>query len=284
MKKFLLLSAVLTVAACAQAQVQYISPGKAYTFLSDTAATGADISYQWYRNGQPISGATGESYNLPASLAYGISIVFVRGAVSSTCPGETVYSNAFTVTFCDMFVGSTCWASANVNFPTMFAPRPDMYTAIYRWNLLTAWPAAGSVSGWSATSITDASWTVNPCPEGWRLPTHSEIIALNNSSTPAGGSWAGANTRGNAVPGRFFGSNHANCVLPNNMTNCIFLSAGGHRSYNDGALLIQGSDGRYWSDTQSSANLGYCLAFDNSTANPDVISDKMFGRNIRCVQ
>jgi len=62
------------------------------------------------------------------------------------------------------------------------------------------------------------------CPPGWRLPTQAEFEALVRT----GSTWVFANSgRGNQTAGRFFGPNHANCSLPDNMAGCIFLPASG---------------------------------------------------------
>jgi uncharacterized protein (TIGR02145 family) len=112
-----------------------------------------------------------------------------------------------------MTLGGVTWAATNVDDYQTFASRPDMYTKFYQWNRATAWAVTGSVSEWE-TTITDPAWTVNPCPAGWRLPTQADYQALLD----AGSTWANANTRDNAVAGRFYGPTHATCMLPSNIT------------------------------------------------------------------
>ncbi len=115
------------------------------------------------------------------------------------------------------------WAAVNVDDYRTFAARPDMYTKFYQWNRAKAWPAFDEVvAGFPAGPITDTVWTINPCPEGWRLPTADEGLALFEETD---NSWANAGKRGNAVVGRFFGPAHAECSLPDNMAGCIFLPA-----------------------------------------------------------
>ncbi len=138
------------------------------------------------------------------------------------------------------------WAAVNVDDFQTFAARPDMFTKFYQWNRSEAWPATGRISGWSDAEITDLKWTVNPCPDGWGLPTIAEWRALDRS----GSTWATANTRGNRVSGRFFGPKHASCSLPSDMNGCIFLPAAGYRSMDNGALAWQTRDGVYWSSSR----------------------------------
>jgi len=283
MTKLALLLAMLAAGNSAMAQLQAVLAGKAYNFSSTAEAEGSGtITYQWYRDGEPIAGANGLNYTVPGDLAYGTNVQFRRGAISNDCPGDPVYANTFLITFLEpLNVGGVDWAPFNVAAPNTFASRPDMYTPFYQWNRTTPWPAAGTtVVGWSTTSITDTAWTNNPCPPGWRLPTSNECTALSSS----GVTWAAANAKGNAVAGRFFGPNSSTCRLPGNMFNCIFVPSGGYRAYNTGSLTIQGTDGHFWSSTQYSSTEGYYYGFNNSANNPNNNREKATGFNIRCVQ
>ena len=171
------------------------------------------------------------------------------------------------------------WANANVDGFQQFAPRADMYTKFYQWNRATALSAAGNFGGgWHIVADTSHTWTINPCPEGWRLPTQSEFTALSN----AGSTWADADTRGNAVAGRFYGANHATASLPDNMASCIFLPAAGFSTY--GSLVNQGIGGYYWSATETNSNLGYYLFFHSTGNYSDHSGGKENGLSIRCVQ
>jgi uncharacterized protein (TIGR02145 family) len=174
------------------------------------------------------------------------------------------------------------WADTNVDSYQTFAPRPDMYTKFYQWNRATAYSATNPLTpAWNSTADQSATWTINPCPAGWRLPTHEEYQTLHN----AGSSWADANTRGNAVAGRFYGVNHASCTLPSNMNGCIFLPAVGNRQSSDGKLGYnsQGSEGNYWSNRQYDSDYGYCLRF-SSTSSSNSATTKAGGMPIRCVK
>jgi len=278
--KFALLLAVLAAGNSAMAQTkQELPAGLPYTF-SSTPATGGSITYQWFRDGQPIPGATEREYILPGYLAYGTNVEFECGVISSSCPGNVVYTNVVRVAF-GLKVGNVFWASVNVGSYQNFASRPDMYTEFYQWNKSQAWPATGDISNWNLTSISDPSWTVSPCPTGWELPTQAQYIALHNT----GSTWANANTRGNAVNGRFYGPNNASCTLPNNMFGCIFFPASGNRYYSTGSHMYQGINGYYWSSTKSgTATNGIYMSFGADNTTPNTNNFGAFGFNLRCVK
>jgi len=279
--KFALLLAVLVAGNSAWAQMLTVPPNEPYIFSNIApAGGGGTITYQWYRDGVAIPGATDSAYTLPAELAYGKNVEFKRGAVSSTCPHSVSYANSFFVTFCGLLLNDVCWAHVNVAQPRTFAAKPDMFTEFYQWNRLTAWSTTGTAIGWNATPDTSPTWTVNPCPAGWRLPTLQEFQELDN----VGSTWAFAYTRGNEVVGRFYGPNHALCtfVAGGSMDGCIFLSAGGYRD-SDGMLGLS-EQARYWSSTNYNSTSGYNLNFSSTNSNPNNASLKAPARSIRCVR
>ena len=293
-KTIALLLATLAAGNSAQAQEgRLVAADKSYIFSSTTDADGTgNITYQWFRDGVAIPNATGEIYVLPAYLAQGERVEFKRGAMSTTCAGNISYSNVFVVTFCKgLLVGSLCWADRNVDDYQTFAIRPDMYTKFFQWNRTMAWVATGSVTGWNSNADNSTIWTNNPCPAGWRLPAMTELLALHSGSVPVGGTWRGTDVRGNAVAGRFYGPNSADCSLPNNMDGCIFLPAGGYRG-SSGAIANQSTYGGVWSGTQASIasggqsgnTSGLTLYFNSSSGNLSDNSVKSSGFNVRCVR
>ena len=263
---------------------------QAYVLTGTDVPNGATV--QWYRNDVAIPGCTAPSCTVPAELCTGENVRFYRKVtVTSTDNATTVTFKGSTVSAAKCsdgngtMIGDLCWANRNVDDYQTFAEKPDMYTKFYQWNSSTALAATGSVSGWSSNNNRGDTWTINPCPAGWRLPTKEEFEALNN----AGGTWANANTwadantRGNAVKGRFYGANHTTCALPNNMSGCVFLPTSGYRLDTNGKLDYQGAAGYYWNSTEVSASMGWSLYF-HSTSSGTHRSNKGMGRSIRCVQ
>ena len=278
---------LLAVAAGNSAWAQqpvYAQQCKPYT-LTGTAAEGSgNITYQWYRNGQPIANANGKDYTMPPKQAYGEDVEFKRGVMSDGCPGKVDFSDAIRITFSGgLRVDTLCWAHTNVDAPNTFAPKPDMFTKFYQWNIPTAWSATDvTVVGWNPVPDESETWTFNPCPDGWRLPTQHEYQLLNNQGTV----WADAYTRGNAVAGRFCGPKYATCSLPNNMEKCIFLPAVGSRNKDTGTAYSLNIDGYYWTSTQSTTVSTNCLCMRFNAAGYNFADDffKTGARNIRCVQ
>jgi uncharacterized protein (TIGR02145 family) len=274
MTKTALLLAMLATGNRATAQTeQLLEAGQAYTFTNTTAAsgTGGSVSYQWYRNGIAINGATSATYSLPNYLAYGYRVEFKRAATSPGCDGWS-FSNFYVLTF-HLTVGGVKWMTTNVRDNKTCAERPDEYTEFFQWN-----------NGESGSTWTSAN---NPCPtspSSWRLPTQSELQALVNAGT---GTWADANTKGNAVAGRFVGSGHASCNLASNMASCLFLPAPGYKlpQTSGGSTVGTGTFGIYWSRTQNSSNTNNAYSLTvNSSSSSVGDSNKGGGMNVRCVQ
>ena len=283
--------AVATVSARAQTQVTLAPAGQAYTIINNVSASAINpVTYQWYRDNNPISGATGASYTVPAVFAYGDNVQFYRLAKTQDCIGDVEKkSNTFTITFtgyimpegCKLVVGGTCWADCNVDDLHTFATRADMNTKFYQWNRLTTYSVDNPLTpAWNGVADSSETWTNNPCPSGWRLPSPDEFQQLVN----AGSVWAETSTgRGNIVPGRFYGFNYATCKLPSNMSGCVFFPAGGYRS-SAGGTLYRPNESCYWSDMQYTKTQGYHLDFTSKSNDYTTASNKLMGALIRCVK
>jgi len=301
MTKKILLTAVAAaaIAVSVQAQTTQVNApaGQAYTIGNTAAATAANpITYQWYRNGSPIQGATGLSYTVPAAYAYGDNVQFYRLAKTMECSGEAEKpSNTISITFqgfstpagCNLVIGGTCWANANLTAIGVIGSQADAYDgAFFQWNRNVAYSASDPLSpAWNATADEATTWSFNPCPNDgitslWRLPTQAEYQQLHNSGT----TWVAAGQRGAINPGRFYGYAHTTCTLPSNMQGCVFLPASGYRSPTDGALTLRGTYGTGWSSTQSSSTNGYSIAFISSSSNPANENFKASGVPVRCVR
>lgn len=133
----------------------------------------------------------------------------------------------------------------------------------------------------NSTSPTDvispqqSSWNMarlyNPCPDGWKVPSEADFLALINS----GSSWG---TGPDGLKGRWFGPNHSG-----SKEGCVFLPASGHRNQNgqEGTRTIAGY---YWTttvQTQYSLALNFGSSYIVVSGNA---TSRVFGMSIRCVK
>ena len=146
----------------------------------------------------------------------------------------------------------------------------------YQWDVGSkSWETTSiSVSGWNGTNppTTNTSWieSNDPCPEGYRLPTKDEFVALKNETIQTnGGGW-------NA-------SDYGYKIFTSGNVKLEFLSVGLiHRS--GGYLLNQGTNGYYWASEQQDREYGYEMDFTNGNIRPSIVAYKSSGMNVRCVQ
>jgi uncharacterized protein (TIGR02145 family) len=134
-------------------------------------------------------------------------------------------------------------------------------------------PKDGVVSGWNTTGAANGSWadgskTANdPCPAGYRIPTKAQWdeVRANNTRTNLGTFNSSATNYGAGVK---FGTQ-------------LMLPAAGLR-YDDGALYYRGSDGFYWSSTESGNSDAWNMFFGSSGAFTGT-NPRTFGVSVRCV-
>jgi hypothetical protein len=130
-----------------------------------------------------------------------------------------------------------------------FTPAAAIHGAKYQWGRKT--PALtqaedqainGKVSGWYSGLPASDAWqdggkTDNdPCPPGWRVPTHLqwEGVVNNNPSNPIGKAWNGKDYI------------YYEALL---IGSSLLLPAAGRRDDSDGHLINRGVDGDYWDST-----------------------------------
>ena len=128
---------------------------------------------------------------------------------------------------------------------------------------------------WNSGTDSNPVKTENdPCPEGWRVPTYSELDELNKNYS----SWT---TDDNGQSGRWFsGPNSYTASVPQ-----VFFPAAGHRDYYAGNAYSRGYNGSYWSSRPDSGYAGG-LGFDFGSGYVDVCSNfgRAYGYSVRCVQ
>jgi len=180
-----------------------------------------------------------------ASIANGVVTANAAGTATITAKAgdKTATCTVSVIIPFSTIINGIKWATRNVGTtPKTFTTNPEDYGGYYDWN--------------EAQTV---------CPDGWRLPTKSEIESL----ITAGSTWT---PQGNK-DGRRFGDVNSN----------IFLPAAGQRR--DGSLDYVGQLGEYQSVSvyENDATKGYYLRFNSSGAGVSPIQKQGFKLSVRCV-
>ena len=164
------------------------------------------------------------------------------------------------------------WATRNVDAPGTFAAHPEDAGMYYQWNRKVGWsttdPMINSDGGttWDNSNPEGDSWEKanDPCPPGWRVPTHTELESLRS----AGSQW----TIVNGVGGCTFGSGNAS----------LFLPVAGYRYAGNGMLINVGIVGFCWGSTVT-GNSAYYMGFSSMDASINYDHYRNWGNSVRCV-
>ncbi|MDR1743349.1 MAG: Ig-like domain-containing protein [Dysgonamonadaceae bacterium] len=170
-------------------------------------------------------------------------------------------------------INGIIWATCNVDAPGAFAANPEDAGMYYQWNRKVGWsssdPKVNSNGGttWDNNRSTGTEWELanDPCPAGWRVPSHDELQSLIDA-----GSFG---TTQNGISGRIFG------IAP----NTVFLPIMGYRD-SLGFLMKVGSSGLYWSRTQYNSGEARLMAFNTELIDNTHGEASHYGFSVRCVK
>ncbi len=183
----------------------------------------------------------GRKYGHRYTTSYDESVPeIVEGPVSAADGQKEEYSNTFFISILEEYNYDWC------------SPQDDKL-----WN--------------SGTDSEPVKTEYDPCPEGWRVPTYSELWALRKNHS----SWT-INPEGQK--GYWFsGSVTYSSYVPQ-----IFFPAGGFLGCGDGVGHYRNSDGYYWSSAPYGTNAGTLYFFTDGV---DMYGHgRANGQYVRCVQ
>lgn len=152
----------------------------------------------------------------------------------------------------------------------------DKDTLFYRAGLGTDfakdWIQHGSDKFWNnGTEDAAVKGEFDPCPDGWRIPTATEIESISKGQRSS-------KVTVDGVPGYWFtGSVRYSESVPTK----IFLPSAGYRT-KDSMAIYRGSHGAYWSSTVDGDN---AMFMEFSYLSKSMVSDaRSTGCSVRCVQ
>ena len=127
----------------------------------------------------------------------------------------------------------------------------------------------------SGTESAPVKTEYDPCPEGWRVPTYTELEILISKS-----SW----TTNDGQEGYWFsGASDTKYDVPVDEDTKVFFPAAGYRRNGDGFANGRGSYGYYWFSSPNGSN-AYDLRFVSNGTYANDSSSRAYGYSVRCVQ
>ncbi|GHT20937.1 hypothetical protein FACS189430_00190 [Bacteroidia bacterium] len=241
----------------------------AFTITTNTGGYEAVASASWVtvektETGFTVSAAANASYtDTPDAATVTVS------ATGATSVVLSVTQSAKAVPADGVLINGVVWAKYNVDDFGTFAATPEAAGKFYQWNRNVAWAATGTVTGWDDTVPAGTSWeTANdPSPEGWRVPTRTEMQSLFDAAKVTN-EWVTT-----PVNGRLFTDIASG--------NTLFLPVAGLRDYSDGTRYDAGTFGYYWSSTANGTATAYNLLFYSGNAVGS--SNRRYGFSVRSV-
>jgi hypothetical protein len=133
----------------------------------------------------------------------------------------------------EALINGVIWSTRNVGNSGEFTAEPDVQGLLYQFNRKDGYPAIGAATpaNWPASYVNDDSdWLPenDPCPEGWRVPTQSELVDAWN----IGATWRTPAQTGFSIGGVVIGISPemAANATKTDMKGGIFLPQSGWRT------------------------------------------------------
>ena len=147
------------------------------------------------------------------------------------------------------------------------------------WDFRADWLFTKDDKLWNnGTEAAPVKTDYDPCPNGWRVPTYSELDILKNAKSSK-------TTNGGREGYWFYGVSDVGYAVPVDEEAKVFLPLAGDRSCADGGHAAwRGEDYYYWSSRPSSTS-AYALRFSYGAGRSGMYSDaRACGYSVRCVQ
>lgn len=81
----------------------------------------------------------------------------------------------------EVLINGNVWSTVNIDAPGSFCETPDQIGKLYQFNRNIPFDPKSNPAGWPSNYTNDnTNWTSDndPSPEGWRVPTTAEMVAL----------------------------------------------------------------------------------------------------------
>ena len=146
-------------------------------------------------------------------------------------------------------------------------------------------------TGWTFGHNNTLENNNNPCPAGWRVPSHFEWWDMHNGNgittnpTSENNSW-GVTTSGNTWRWRGVQTGTGavgGALVMNAKGQYIFLPAVGVRANPTANLAFHGTYGNYWSSGGQSAHNSFDLRFNANGGARHTHTTRALGKSVRCV-
>jgi uncharacterized protein (TIGR02145 family) len=305
-KKFLMICTaimLLAVSSCgdknnAEIQIPYFSVRPSAITPAAGAGTyeltikgdlgwGASVDSPWCTLSE--ASGTGEkviTVSVEANPIINIRSAFITVTAEDMTRKVKVLQDHITLGPGEVLINGIIWSTRNVGNPGEFTAEPDVQGQLYQFNRKIGYSATGAVpANWLAEYVNDnTDWLPenDPCPEGWRVPTESELVAVWN----IGATWRTPAQTGFAIGGVVIGISPemAANATKTDMKGGIFLPQSGWRT-DTGALdrdwLCAASCG-----TQDGTHNGRVMPHrDSGTYNcPTCGASKAWAVAVRCVK